>query len=134
KVFSRNTLKFGINYDGQRINNLVQANGVSTGSPAFNFGTDLTSCDPNPNGGPCIASNTGSIISGNAIASMLVGTGNGGGTSFNINPAMNLPVYGAYIQDQWRVNDRLTVNVGVRYENQRPATERFNRMTYFNTT
>lgn len=134
KQLSRHTLKFGGNFDDMRINNSVEANGISTGSPAFNFGTELTSCDPNPGGGPCVASNTGSQVSGNAIASMLLGTSSGGGTSTNIDPAMGLHTFGAYIQDQWRVTPRLTVNLGVRYENQRPATERYNRLEYFNTT
>ena len=133
KVFSKHTLKFGANFDDMRINNTQESNGVNSGSPAFNFGTALTSCDPN-SGGPCIASNSGSVLSGNAIASMLLGTSSGGGQSFNIDPAMGLHSYGAYIQDQWRVTPRLTVNLGVRYENQRPATERYDRLEYFNTT
>ncbi len=65
---------------------------------------------------------------------MLLGTGSGGGQSFNIDPAMGLHSFGFYVQDQWRATSRLTVNIGVRYENQRPATERFNRLEYFNTT
>ena len=134
KQFSKHTLKFGGNFDDQRINNTNESNGVNTGSAAFNFGTALTSCDPNSNGGPCLASNSGSSVSGNALASMLLGTAGGGGQSFNIDPAMGIHIFGAYIQDQWRVTPRLTVNVGIRYENQRPATERFNRLEYFNTT
>lgn len=133
KQFSKHTLKFGGNFDDQRINNTNEANGVNTGSPAFNFGTALTSCNPNPNGGACLASNSGSSVSGNALASLLLGTASGGGQSFNIDPAMGMHSFGAYIQDQWRITPRLTVNVGVRYENQRPATERFNRLEYFNT-
>ncbi len=133
KQFSKHTLKFGGNFDDQRINNTDESNGVNTGSAAFNFGTALTSCDPNP-GGPCLASNTGSSESGNAIASMLLGTAGGGGQSENIDPAMGMHTFGGYIQDQWRVSQRFTVNAGVRYENQRPATERFNRIDYFNTT
>lgn len=134
KQFSKHTLRFGGNFDDMRINNTDHPNGVDMGSPAFNFGTALTSCDPNPNGGPCIASNSGSSVSGNALASMLLGTASGGGQSFNIDPAMGLHSFGAYIQDQWRVTPRLTVNVGLRYENQRPATERYNRLEYFDTT
>ncbi len=133
KQLSKHTLKFGGNFDDQRINNTNESNGVNTGSPAFNFGTALTSCDPNPNGGPCLASKSGSSVSGNALASMLLGTASGGGQSFNIDPAMGMHSFGGYIQDQWRITPRLTVNVGVRYENQRPATERFNRLEYFNT-
>jgi Carboxypeptidase regulatory-like domain len=132
KVFSKHTLKFGGNFDAQLMNNTNESNGVSTGEPAFIFGTALTSCDPNPAGGPCIASNTGSTVTGNALASMLLGTGSGGGTSFNIDVANGLHTFGGYVQDQWRVTPRLTVNVGVRYDNQRPATERINRMDFFN--
>ena len=128
KQFSAHTLRFGGNFDDQRINSVNEAPG------SFSFNSGLTSCDPNPNGGPCTALNTSSILSGNAIASMLLGTGSGGGQGLNIDPALGLHSFGAYIQDQWRVNSRLTVNAGVRYENQRPATERFNRLMYFDTT
>ena len=140
KQFSKHTLKFGGNFDDMRINNTDLANGVNTGSPAFNFDVALTSCAPNPNGGPCLASNTGvdadgnPLPSGNALASMLLGTASGGGQAYNIAPAMGMHSFGSYIQDQWKVTPRLTVNVGVRYENQRPATERFDRLDYFNTT
>ncbi len=127
KVFSRHTLKFGANFDDQRINSVSEAAG------SFNFSSAQTSCDPN-SGGACTALNYSSSASGNSIASMLLGTASGGGQSINIDPAMGLHTYGTYIQDQWRVNQRLTVNLGVRYENQRPATERFNRLMYFNTT
>lgn len=128
KQLSSHTIKFGGNFDDERINSISESNG------SFNFGSALTSCDPNPNGGPCIASNVGSSVSGNPIASMLLGTASGGGQSLNMDPAMGLHTFGLYIQDEWRVNSRLTVNLGVRYENQRPATERFNRLEYFNTT
>ncbi len=125
KQFSRHTLKFGANFDEQQINSINEAPG------SFNFSSAQTSCDPTSNGGPCTALNYGSTESGNPIASMLLGTASGGGQSINIDPAMALHTYGAYIQDQWRVDQRLTVNFGLRYENQRPATERFNRLVYF---
>lgn len=124
KVFNRHTLKFGGNFDVQQINVFNEAVGN------FNFNSGLTSCDPNP-GGPCLAQMNTSIESGNSIASMLLGTGSGGGQAINLDSAQTLHTFGAYVQDQWRVNPRLTVNIGVRYENQRPATERYNRITYF---
>ncbi len=128
KQFSKHTLKFGFNFDVQQINSISEAAG------SFNFSSAQTSCDPDPNGGPCTALNFSSVASGNPIASMLLGTASGGGQSINIDPAMSLHTYGTYIQDQWRVNQRLTVNVGLRYENQRPATERYNRLEFFDPT
>ncbi len=128
KQLAKHTLKFGFNFDVQQINSISEAPG------SFNFSSAQTSCDPDPNGGPCTALNYTSTASGNAIASTLLGVGSGGGQSINIDPAMSLHTYGTYIQDQWRVSQRLTANFGLRYENQRPATERFNRLEYFNTT
>jgi hypothetical protein len=36
-----------------------------------------------------------------------------------VAPAFDLrsPVYGAYVQDNWRINSKLTLNLGLRYEN-----------------
>ncbi len=126
KEFNRHSVKFGANYDVALMNNIQE-------SPAgFDFSRSMTACDPGPDSGPCQAP-LSSDISGNSIASMLLGVGNGS-TSIQMDPAMSLHTYGAYVQDQWRVNDRLTWNFGLRYENQRPATERYNRLAYFDTT
>lgn len=123
REFSKHTLKFGWNFDVALINNIQESPGN------FNFDRALTSCDPGPSGGPCQAQ-LSSILTGNSIASMLLGTGNGSAFT-EINPAMSLHTFGLYIQDQWRATRRLTVTAGLRYENQRPATERFNRLAFF---
>ncbi|MGH9438182.1 MAG: carboxypeptidase regulatory-like domain-containing protein, partial [Terriglobia bacterium] len=126
KVLGSHTLQFGFNFDNQVISNVSESVGE------FDFSSAQTSCDPNP-GGPCMALNYGSTASGNAIASMLMGVGSGGGQGIQISPNMSLHSYGMYIQDNWHATKRLTINAGLRYENQRPATERFNRLMYFNT-
>ncbi len=128
KQLGDHSLKFGFNYDVSQINIRQDSAG------SFNFDRNLTSCDPNtdPGGGPCQASVNGSNISGNALASLLMGTGNGG-SSFNMDPAMSLHSFGMYLQDNWRATQRLTVSAGLRYENQRPATERHNRLAVFDT-
>ncbi len=38
--------------------------------------------------------------------------------------------YAGYLQDNWRVNNRLTLTLGVRYELETPRTERHNRQSY----
>jgi hypothetical protein len=124
------TLKFGFNYDVGMINNREDQPGI------FNFSQGMTSCDPhldakgNPDGGPCQAE-LQSSQSGNAIASLLLGTGGGGSSNISMDPAFSQHSFGVYFQDEWRATGRFTINVGLRYENQRPATERYNRIAYF---
>jgi Carboxypeptidase regulatory-like domain/TonB dependent receptor len=36
-----------------------------------------------------------------------------------------------YFNDTWHASDRVTINIGLRYELQSPWTERFNRLSYF---
>jgi len=129
KELHNHTLKFGANYDVSMINNIQDSPGT------FNFDNGLTSCDPNSDqgGGSCMAQ-LGTSTSGNAIASMLLGAGSGGSANYNMDPAMSLHTVGMYVQDAWRMTPRLTINAGLRYENQRPATERHNRLAYFDTT
>src|SRR5947209_16214099 len=98
----------------------------------FDFGRGFTSCEPVSGGCQAVASSD-TFNTGNGIASMLLGTGSGY-SDIQMDPAMSLHTIGVYIQDQWRATDRLTITAGLRYENQRPATERFNRLTYFDKT
>ena len=39
--------------------------------------------------------------------------------------------FGGYLQDDWRITSRLTLNLGVRYDFETPRTERYERMNYF---
>jgi hypothetical protein len=91
-------------------------------SADFNFGRGMTS-------GPMAAPD--SAVSGNAIASLLLGTGSGGSAPTRIGTATNQMYYAGYVQDTWRVNRRLTFNYGLRYEVQKGRTERFDRVNYF---
>jgi len=46
--------------------------------------------------------------------------------------ATHTPVYGWYVQDNWRIGPKLTVNLGLRFEYEQGMTERYNRMlSYF---
>lgn len=125
RQFNLHTLKFGINYDVGMINNREDQPGQ------FNFSEGMTSCDPGPTSAdPCKAA-LQSETSGNAIASMLLGTGAGGSSNISMDPAFSQHSFGMYFQDEWRATGRLTITAGLRYENQRPATERHNRIAQF---
>jgi len=75
--------------------------------------------------------NVNSATQGNGLASMLLGWGTGG--QFHIDPkAFTRSRYmGYYLQDDWKVSRKLTVNLGLRYEFDIPRWETQNRMSYW---
>lgn len=83
------------------------------------------------NGGTNETANVG----GDSIASFLVGFPTGW-SAYQIpaQPATQNLQYAGFIQDNWHFNDRLTLNLGLRYDVDVPRTERYNRMTYFDPT
>ena len=68
---------------------------------------------------------------GNSVASMLLGYLNGGRIRFEPALSQQTPYWGFYIQDDWRFSDKLTINIGLRWDQDRPITERYNRAGWF---
>jgi Carboxypeptidase regulatory-like domain len=66
--------------------------------------------------------------SGNEFASFLLGNPASGSVDKNINPAVSWRYYGFYFQDDWKITRRLTFNLGIRWDYEAPAAERYNRM------
>lgn len=119
KQMGGHTLKAG--YDGRliRVNN--RESRATSGDFAFTAGMTQ---GPNPN--------TAASNRGNSIASLLLGTGSSGSLIQSFKDAAAQSVYTAlYIQDDWRVTRKLTLNLGLRYDLDNPRTERYNRMNYF---
>ncbi|MDQ6663823.1 MAG: TonB-dependent receptor [Acidobacteriota bacterium] len=110
------SIKFGSMMESALINNIDRR------SADFSFNRGLTS-------GPNAA--TSSTTTGNAVASLLLGTAASGSTYIRPDIAASLRYYGGYVQDDWHVGRRLTLNIGLRYEYQSPGTERYDRFTYF---
>jgi hypothetical protein len=87
----------------------------------FNFSLAMTS-GPDPNS---------ASTSGDAFASFIAGAGTGGSTGFNAFPASSYYLHGAYLEDDWKLNRKFTLNLGFRYEVQTPITARQNDQAYF---
>jgi len=68
-------------------------------------------------------------VSGHSVASFLLGTPSGGSIPTNVGPAFQNIYYAGYVQDDFRMSSRLTVNLGLRYDYESPRTERYNQMT-----
>ncbi|MCC6588727.1 MAG: TonB-dependent receptor [Bryobacterales bacterium] len=85
----------------------------------FSFGVAQT-------GGP--RADTPGSTTGFGMASMLLGYGSGQ-LDFNTAVSVQNMYYGLYVQDDYRVTRKLTLNVGLRYEYEGPRNERYDRTT-----
>src|SRR5439155_22821650 len=63
---------------------------------------------------------------GGELVSVLLGIP-GGNMTRSGSFAIQDRYYGVYIQDDWKITRKLTVNVGLRAEHESPVTERFDR-------
>lgn len=73
--------------------------------------------------------------SGSSLASFLLGAVADGGVDYNVATMFMWKYYAPWIQDDWKVNSRLTLNFGLRWDIASPLQERFNRQSYiFDTT
>ena len=117
KMLTRHTLNFGGEF--RILANNVNDDGQSTGN--FTFGTNLTQ-------GPNAL--TASSTAGDGFASFLLGLGSGSVIHY-FKIVNTISHYAAgYLQDDWRVTDKLTFNIGMRYDLFLPRTERHNQTTY----
>jgi len=92
----------------------------------FSFGPDATNQQPG----------NGVVTQGDAFASLLLGYGDNVTGPLNLKPpvADKAKETGFYIQDDWKVNSKLTLNLGLRYEWSTPYSERYNRSTFSDFT
>lgn len=65
--------------------------------------------------------------SGSPMASLLLGYPSSGSYGINVSYALQQLYYAAFVQDDWRVTPRLTINAGLRWDYESPFTERYNR-------
>jgi hypothetical protein len=68
---------------------------------------------------------------GDAFAAFLLGAGNSGSIPIVAGASLKDWYNAGYFQDDIRLTNKLTVNVGLRYETESPVTDRHNRLNYF---
>ncbi len=115
------TMKFGFQHDNQNADGFGQQD--IAGRADFNFlGTSVPASTSFPNSG------------GSSFASFLLGEAHLGRTETIRAITQNYPYFGFYAQDDWRVNRKLTVNFGLRFDFTQPPTNRKDEYSDFNPT
>ena len=117
KVLGSHSLKTGTEIRGNLINHMQ-----APWSLNFTFNRGMTQ-GPDPR----VVTNNG----GFGFASFLLGTGASGSEVHGIRPAMESKSYGFYLQDDWKVNRKLTLNLGLRWDFESGLTERYDRYAVF---
>jgi Carboxypeptidase regulatory-like domain/TonB dependent receptor len=113
-VVGNHFLKFG--FEARRYNDNTINPGMASG--VYNFDKNWTQAVV---GKP-------DAVSGNEAASFLLGYPASASVDRNIDPAFIHYYYDTFVQDDWKITRRLTLNLGLRWDYEAPATERYNRM------
>src|SRR5262245_31917519 len=114
KTLGGHSLKFGGEARFLRDN----YNNPTSSVGSFNFTKGFTQLNPL----------VGDAASGNAFASFLLGFPASGSVPINPSFAYQHMYYGVFLQDDWRVSRKLTLNLGVRWDYESPTSERFNQL------
>ncbi|HWC99434.1 MAG TPA: carboxypeptidase regulatory-like domain-containing protein [Candidatus Sulfopaludibacter sp.] len=72
---------------------------------------------------------SGATGQGSSSAAFVLGLPNSGSFPRNADAFWSQHYEAFYLQNDWRVTPKLTVNIGLRYDWETPVTERYNRMT-----
>lgn len=118
KVLTTHTLKFGADV---RANFVDQRRGIEP-SGSYSFTRNFTQ---GPN------ANVGGAIRGDAVASMLLGTPGSGQFGTGINAVSWNEYFAFFLQDDWKVSRKLTLNLGLRYDLEMPRFETNNMLDWF---
>ncbi len=112
-VKGRHFLKMGV--EVRMYNDNSMNPGMAAG--AYTFGKNWTQA----------VSNRADAVSGNEVATFLLGYPTSAYVDRNIDPAYKTFFYAGFFQDDWKVSSRLTLNVGLRWDYEAPAVERYDR-------
>ncbi len=114
----RHNIKFGTDLQ------LVRMNAYNSQYAAGQFNFDRTYTQ-----GPDPAATT--LNGGNGLASLLLGVPVAGTITITNPLFLYYKYYSLFVQDDYRITNRLTLNLGVRWEYQTPYAEKFGQIGYF---
>src|SRR5262245_54523527 len=78
-----------------------------------------------------LGANEGRVL---GLGSFLLGINNRNNVAKPTSRAMNTNYWGGFIQDDWKATSKLTLNFGIRWDDERPTTERFDRLYFWDPT
>src|SRR5262249_30044789 len=113
----RHGIRFGAEF---RTANEFEVNQANSHSLALNFSQEFTNGPTKDSPGQPI---------GGELAAFLLGVPSSGSLTINNGFQIRSNWYGFFVHDDWKVNSRLSLNFGIRYELETPMTERHDRMT-----
>jgi hypothetical protein len=113
-VIGRHVLKMGM--EVRRYNDNSLNPGLAAGS--YTFGKNWTQA----------VSNRADAVSGNEVATFLLGYPTSAFVDRNIDPAGRHYYYAGFFQDDWKITNRLTLNLGLRWDYESPDVERYDRV------
>ena len=115
-IHGTHSIKFGAQFRVQQLNDIQ----LDNSSTDFTFNERFTSVDPLRS----------TAVSGNTIASFLLGMPNSGSMGLGQRLALERKYAAVYVLDDWKATRKLTLNIGMRYDVELGPTERFDRQTY----
>jgi hypothetical protein len=119
KIWRGHSLNVGYQYT------LYRGNPYDATPPTFAFNAGFTQ-GPNPT--------VSSATAGLGLASLELGYPASGFFTYQASHEYQELNHALYLQDDWKVNHKLTLNLGLRWEYEGPFTDRHNVMTNFDPT
>jgi hypothetical protein len=113
KIHGRHQFKYGAEirlYNSNRIQ-------PQSASGNYTFARNWTQADPQ----------RADALSGNVIATFLLGNPTSGYVDRNMDPAYQNTYYSLFFQDDWKIARTVTLNLGLRWDHEAPIRERYNR-------